>query len=422
MPESAARSPFANLPPAIEVFRSRKMAALLLLGFASGLPYLITQDLIKAWLTLGGVDLTTLGVMGLVSLPYSLKFAWSPLMDRFALPPGRRRGWILLTQALLALCIGSLAAQDPTGRLWPIAALAVAIAWLSASQDIAFDAWRVEVLGERERGAGAALGVLGYRVAMLFTGAFGLWFAVQAGWAPMWLGLGLTMLLTCGVTLLAPEGSTAEAAPTSLVGAVYQPFVDFFQRFGASRALMLLAFVLLYKLGDAWVGSMAMPFLIRTGFDPGEIGAIKSGVGLFATIAGTLTGGALLGQVGTNRSLWAFGILQALSNLVYVLLASAPAGRGLLVTAIVVEGFCGGLGTAAFVAFLMGLCNPRFAATQYALLSSFMALGRDLLTAPTGLFADLLGWPGYFMLTLVLAGPGLALLPFFAPWSEDTPA
>lgn len=405
------------LPPAIEVFRSRKMAALLLLGFASGLPYLVTQDLIKAWLTLGGVDLTTLGILGLVTLPYSLKFVWSPLLDRYAIPPGRRRGWILLSQGLLALCIGALAGQDPTGRVAPIAVAAVAIAWLSASQDIAFDAWRVDVLDERERGAGAALGVLGYRVAMLFTGAFGLWFADRAGWAPMWLGLAAVMALTGLATLFAPEPEAVHAPPGSLAGAVVEPFVDFFRRSGLLRGLMLLAFVLLYKLGDAWVGSMAMPFLLRSGFDPGEIGAIKSGVGLFATIGGTLAGGAVLGQIGTHRSLWVFGLLQAVSNLVYVALASAPGGRAALVTAIVTEGFCGGLGTAAFVAFLMGLCSPRFAATQFALLSSFMALGRDLLTAPTGLFAERLGWPAYFLLTMALAGPGLALLPIFAPWS-----
>jgi MFS transporter, PAT family, beta-lactamase induction signal transducer AmpG len=435
------------------------MAAILLLGVASGLPYALMDDAFRGWMTKAQLDLRTIGWFSLVSLPYSLKFLWSPFLDRFAPPRlGRRRGWIVIGQLGLMVAIASLAVQmsaiaqgpspTPASVLQLVALIALVITFLSATQDIAIDAYRTDVLEEREMGAGAATYVLGYRIAILMTGAMAFILADRITWPWVYGIMAGLMGLGVLISLWAPEPIRAVHPPDSLEQAVVLPFVEFFNRMGGQRAIAVLLFILLYKLGDNLTAKMAIPFLgdQGLGFSDTDIGAIRQGLGLVATIVGTLAGGAALSQLGINRSLWIFGGLQALSNLGYLILAIVGKNYLVMVLAINVENFCAGLGTAGFVGFLMSLCNPRFSATQFALLSSLMAVGRDLIAGPaSGEIAQRLqqfvqnnpsiaaipalggatqqGWPLFFLITLIAALPGLLLLPVFAPWhrreSED---
>ncbi|MEP0869792.1 AmpG family muropeptide MFS transporter [Trichocoleus desertorum AS-A10] len=402
----------------LQVFQSRKMAALLLLGFASGLPLFLTSKTLQAWMTVEGVDLKSIGLFSLVGLPYSLKFLWSPILDRF-IPPflGRRRGWLILTQGALLLAIGAMALQNPSQALQLLALNALIIAFFSATQDIAFDAYRTDVLETHEMGAGAAVAVLGYRIALLITGSLALILADRIPWPTVYLLLAVLMAIGMVTALWAPEPVLRDRPPDSLADAVRLPFIEFFQRLGAVRGALILVFIVLYKLGDALVNNMSTPFLLKTGFTQTDIGAIQGGMGLLATIVGVLAGGAVLSKLGINRSLWIFGGLQAVSNLAYLGLSQVGKDYSFMVVAINIENFCAGLGTAAFVAFLMSLCNQRFSATQFALLSSLMAVSRDILVAPAGGIVEATGWPLFFTLSLVAALPGLLLLPVFAPWN-----
>jgi MFS transporter, PAT family, beta-lactamase induction signal transducer AmpG len=439
----------------LRVFGSRKIAALLWLGFASGLPYALTDDAFRAWLTKANFNLSTIGWLGLVSLPYSLKFLWSPFIDRFV-PPflGRRRGWILLMQGLLVaaivaialqmFAIGNLPEPERAGALPLLAVTALSIAFLSATQDIAIDAYRTDVLEVQEVGAGIGVWVMGYRVALLLTGFIGFNLAAWLGWSGVYALMALLMGLSIWATFWSPEPtSDPSTVPISLDEAVVKPFQEFFQRLGFRNVLFILVFVIFYRFSDAMVGKMAVPFLGAKGlgFSDGDIGTVRQGLGLFATIVGTLTGGVILSKIGVNRSLWVFGILQTVSNLGYYLLAVVGKDYTALILAINVENFCSGLATAGFLGYLMTLCNPSFSATQYALLSSLFAVGRDLLASPLSgelaqsiqkqiptwselnqivwlAGADGKGWALFFLVTVVLALPGMMFLPFFAPWNE----
>lgn len=394
------------------------MVVILFLGFASGLPLFLTSKTLQAWMTDAKVSLAAVGAFSLVALPYSLKFLWSPFLDRFV-PPflGRRRGWLVITQVLLMVTIGLLSLQQPEKNLQWVAIVALLIAFFSATQDIAVDAYRTDVLEPLEMGAGAAIYVLGYRIALLVTGSLALILADHIPWSTVYLLMAAGMVIGLVTTLVAPEPDTDVQPPESLQAAVVMPFQEFFQRSGVGRAIAVLVFIVLYKLGDALINNMATPFLLKTGFTKTDIGAIQGGMGLLATIVGTLLGGAILSKLGINRSLWVFGGLQALSNVAYLALAIVGRDYTLMIVAINIENFCGGLGTAAFVAFLMSQCDRRFSATQFALLSSLMAVSRDVLVAPAGKLAEITGWVPFFLITIVLALPGLALLPVFAPWT-----
>jgi PAT family beta-lactamase induction signal transducer AmpG len=401
----------------LQVFQSQKMAALLLLGFASGLPLFLAGTTLKAWMTVENVDLAAIGLFSLVGLPYSFKFIWAPLLDRFTLPfLGRRRGWLIAIQTALLIAIALMALQEPKQGLQLLAINALVIAFFSATQDIVADAYRTDVLSEPEMGAGAAIFVLGYRIALLVTSSLALILADRIAWSSVYLLMAACMTIGIFGTLFAPEPKQVNP-PESLRQAVILPFGEFFQRQGVFYGFLVLVFIVLYKLGDALLSSMSTPFLLTTGFTLTDVGAIQTGMGLIATIVGTLTGGAILSKIGINRSLWVFGILQAVSNLAYFLLAQIGKNYQFLVLTINVENFCGGLGTAAFVAFLMSQCNQRFSATQYALLSSFMAFSRDILVAPSGGLVKSTGWATFFLLSIIAALPGLVLLPFFAPWN-----
>jgi PAT family beta-lactamase induction signal transducer AmpG len=391
-------------------FQSRKIGLLLLLGFASGLPLALTAGTLQAWLAAENVDIVAIGWFALVGQPYTYKFLWAPFMDRYV-PPflGRRRGWLLVTQVLLAAAIAFMGTLTPADSAWLLGGTALTVAFLSASQDIVFDALRADWLERDERGAGAAVSVLGYRVAMLISGAGALILADQwLGWqATYWLMaalMGVGMVATWFVVEPEPKG----AVPKTLDEAVVKPFAEFFTRQGAVAMLVL---VVLYKLGDAFAGNLTTTFLLRgPGFSLTEIGAINKGFGLAATIIGVLAGGALMAKMRLYRALLLFGILQAITNLGFMLLAASGKSYVLMVTVIGLENLCGGMGTAAYVALLMALCDRRFSATQYALLSALSAVGRVYVGPAAGYLVEGLGWEVFFFFTFLIALPGLALL------------
>lgn len=399
------------------------MAALLLLGFSSGLPLFLTSRTLQVWMKEENVDLGAIGLFSLVGLPYSLKFLWSPILDRFV-PPflGRRRGWLVVTQLGLLLAIAAIALQRPSQELPVLQLLAInalIIAFLSATQDIAGDAYRTDVLEPQELETGASLWVLGYRLALLVTSFLALVLADYVPWPVVYLLMAVLMAVGIVTSFWAPEPMLRSQAPQSLNDAVYLPFQEFFQRLGLGKGSLILVFILLYKVGDALVGNMANPFLVDINFSKTEIGTIQGGMGFLATTVGVLAGGAILTKIGINRALWVFGVLQLLSNLGYYALAIVGKNNSLLVLALNIENLCAGFVTVVSVAFLMSLCNHRFTATQFALLSSLMAVSRDILSAPAGQLAQATGWPSFFLLTLVAAIPGLLLLPFAAPWNPQ---
>jgi MFS transporter, PAT family, beta-lactamase induction signal transducer AmpG len=398
------------------------MAVLLLFGFSSGLPLFITSRTLQGWMTVEGVDLATIGLFSLVSLPYSWKFLWAPVMDRYV-PPllGRRRGWMLLMQLALLLAIAAMSFHDPRTGLQLLAVNAVLIAFFSASQDIVADAYRTDVLASREMGAGVGVFVLGYRIALIVTGSLAFILADSLSWPTVYLLLAVLMLVGVFASWWAPEPKLAGAPPQTLGEAVRLPLIEFFQRTGFLGGLAALVFIILYKLGDSLAAVMVVPFLLGIGFTQTDYGAIQGGLGLLATIVGVLAGGSLLSWLGINRSLWVFGGLQAISNLAYFLLAQMGYNYSFMVTAVLIENFCAGLGTAAFLAFLMAMCSTRFSATQFALLSSLTAVSRDILVSPSGAIAESTGWPTFFLITLLAAIPGLLLLPVFAPWNRSAP-
>jgi PAT family beta-lactamase induction signal transducer AmpG len=399
----------------LEVFRSRRMAALGLLGFASGVPLYLTERNLQAWMTIERVDLSVIGLFSLVGLPYTLKFLWSPFIDRYSLASlGRRKGWLIATQAGLVLAIAAMAFLSPQDTLEWIAVTALLISFISATQDITIDAYRADILEAREVGAGAGVLVGGYRIALILTGSVGLILADRMSWPAVYLLAAGVMLCVMALSLLVPEPPAAER-PQSIAEAVRLPFLDFFQRAGVSAGLVVLAFIVLYRLGDSMIGSMTTPFLLQTGFTQTDVGAIQGGLGLFATIIGVLAAGAMISRIGIYHSLWVCGILQALSNLAYFVLARAGQHYELMIATIIVENICSGLGTGAIVGFLTHLCNPRFSATQYALLSSIMAVSRQIFVAPAGSLAEFSGWPLFFLLSLAGAVPGLAILPLVSP-------
>lgn len=391
----------------LEVFRSRRIAAILLLGFASGLPLALTASTLQAWLKDGGVDLATLGIVTLLGLPYAIKYLWAPLMDRYT-PPflGRRRGWLVVTQVGLMMAIALLGQFNPATDGVYIAGVAVLVAFLSASQDIVVDAYRADVLQQEELGAGAAVSVLGYRLGMLASGAGALILADYLPWSAVYGLMAALMIIGTAAVLIGPEPPNV-SVPRTLRAAVVEPFRAFFQ---GRWAYAVLAFIILYKLPDALAGAMTTPFLLDLQYSKTEIGAVNKGFGLFSTLCGALLGGAWIARYGIYRCLWGFGFAQAFSNLAFGLLALSGKSHVGLILAVAIENLAGGMGTAAFVAFLMSLTDKRYSATQYALLSSFAALTRTVAGAPTGWLAFQLGWAPFYALTVVGAVPALLLL------------
>jgi PAT family beta-lactamase induction signal transducer AmpG len=378
------------------------------LGFSSGLPLALTGGTLQAWMAVVGVDLKTIGIFSLVGLPYTLKFLWSPLMDRYV-PPllGRRRGWMVATQIAMMLGIVAMGLTSPRDAIVAMGFLALIVAFGSASQDIVIDAYRTDVLAEKERGAGTAVFVTGYRIAMLVSGALALILSDQIGWRATYLFMAALVLVGMSGVLLAAEPAVA-GAPRSLREAIQGPLRDFFGRKGAVSLLLL---IVLFKLGDAYAGTLTTAFLIRgVGFTPTEVGTVNKGLGLISVIVGAGIGGSLMVKLGLFRSLVVFGILQAVSNLSFSGLALAGKSYPMMIFAVAFENLTGGMGTAAFVALLMALCDKRFSATQFALLSSLAALGRVFISPTSGFMVEAMGWAAFFFLTTVTALPGLGML------------
>ncbi len=394
----------------LRVFTNRRIAAVLLLGFASGLPLALTAGTLQAWLAVENVDITTIGLFTLAGQPYIYKFLWAPFMDRFV-PPifGRRRGWILIAQLGLLATIAFMGTLSPRETPWLLGGTALVVAFLSASQDVVIDAYRTDVLHETERGAGAAISVMGYRIAMLVSGGLALVLADQVlGWSGMYFLMASLMVIGMVATWFAPEPEDAGRAPATLGAAFVEPLREFLTRNGA---WLLLLLIVLYKLGDAFAGTLTTAFLIRgVGFSATDVGAINKALGLAATITGALVGGAWMAGLGLYRALMIFGVLQALTNLGFMVLAMAGKSYSLMVAAVAAENMCGGMGTAAFVALLMSLCNHRFSATQYALLSALAAVGRVYVGPASGYLVAALGWAPFFFFTFLIALPGLWLL------------
>ncbi len=406
----------------LKVFTNRRVAAVLLLGFSSGLPLALTAGTLQAWLAVENVDITTIGLFTLAGQPYIYKFLWAPFMDRFA-PPlfGRRRGWILVAQIALLVAIAFMGTLSPRDTPWLLGGTALVVAFLSASQDIVVDAYRTDVLHESERGAGAAIFVMGYRVAMLVSGGLALVLADQVlGWSGMYFLMAVMMIVGMVATWFAPEPEDAGRAPASLTAAFVEPLREFLSRNGA---WLLLLLIVLYKLGDAFAGTLTTAFLIRgVGFSATDVGAIYKVLGLGATITGALAGGAWMAGLGLYRALMIFGVLQAVTNLGFMALAITGKSYALMVAVVAAENLCGGMGTAAFVALLMTLCNHRFSATQYALLSALAAVGRVYVGPASGYLVVAIGWAPFFLFTFVIALPGLWLLWLLRARLEPAPA
>jgi len=391
------------------------MLVTLLMGFSCGLPLLLTITVLQAWMKEEGMDLTVIGLMALVGLPYTVKFLWAPFLDRFTLPfLGRRRGWLLVSQAALMLSISGLGFTDPGKSPWVVAFAAFLVTFFSASQDIVVDAYRREDLPDEELGLGSSLYVNGYRVGMLLASGGGLIMADQMPFSSVYLIMAACMLPGVLTTLLAPEPEIAAGTPKTLREAVFIPLMEYFSR---KEALWILAFILFYKLGDTMASAITIPFYLEIGFSKTQIGAVVKLFGFWATIAGSLIGGVIMLRLKINRSLWVFGFLQAISTAGFAVLAWIGKSVPALSAVICFENLSSGMGTAAFVAFMASITDKRFTATQYALLTSLMGVPRVLASAPTGYLAKNLGWQGFFIGCTLIAIPGMLLLLKFAPWN-----
>ena len=380
------------------------------LGFSSGLPLALSAGTLQAWLTVQGVEVHQIGLFSLVGLPYVLKFLWAPLLDRYQPGwPGRRRDWMLLTQLLLALLLFTAGTANlAAGALPMLAGVAVAIATLSATQDIAIDAYRAEVLQERERGFGAGAAVTGYRIGMLVAGAGALLVADKIGFAQVYQWLAFVLLIGAVASVLGPNLPRDVPVPQTLAAAVREPLREYFRR---EAAVPLLILIFLYKLGDAFAGGLTTNFLLDAlGFTLTDVGAIYKGLGLVASIAGALYGGAMMARLGLYRALVLFAWLQAFTNLGFALLAVTAKSYLAMVAVVGLENLAGGMGTAAYLALLMAICDRRYTATQFALLSAVASLGRVFAGPPAGYLVEYGGWPMFFVMTFVLALPAIFIL------------
>jgi MFS transporter, PAT family, beta-lactamase induction signal transducer AmpG len=398
---------------------NRRMLICVLIGFSSGLPLFVGTTLVQAWLHEKGVGLHEIGLLNLTGLPYTWKFAWAPLLDRYSLPfLGRRRGWALCMQIALFFCIAAFGLLQPERSMPSVVALACAVAFFSATQDVVLDAYRRELLPDRELGFGTSLHINAYRLAGLVPGSLALILADHLPWS--WVYLIVAMFMAVGIltSLFAGEAAAVIHPPTTLTEAVVGPFREFFARGDRSHALLIVLFMLLYKLGDAMASALLIPFYLEVGFTKTVIGTVAKGAALPAFVIGSLVGGLTIAKAGINRSLWIFGVLQVVSTLGFVVLARSGPDVWLLGCVVSFEYLSAGLGASAFLAFMSRATNRRFTATQYALFSSLVALPRTLASASTGYLAEGLGYPGFFLTCALVALPGLWLLTRVAPWSR----
>jgi PAT family beta-lactamase induction signal transducer AmpG len=405
---------------------TRRMLICVFTGFSSGLPLYLLFNLVPAWLRSEHVDLKTIGLFALIQFPYTWKFLWSPLLDRYVLPMlGRRRGWMLLTQIGLLLVIASMGAFSPQSDLRTIAWVATLLAFLSATQDIVLDAYRRELLEDNELGLGNAVHVNAYRIAGLVPGSLSLILADFLSWDTVFIVTAVFMLPGMVMTLLVQEPHRA-TPPKTLREAVVEPFHEFITRRGWNSALLILAFLFFYKLGDSMCTALATPFYMDMGFTKTQIGLIAKNAGLWPAVSGGLLGGLWMVKIGINRALWLFGVVQVVAIFGFAWLASVGFHSEItsvelaqLAFVIGLEALGVGLGTAAFVAFIARTTHPAYTATQFALFTSLAAMPRTFANAATGWLVEMMGWMGFFLLCAILAVPGMLLLLKVAPWKES---
>ncbi|MBL8450377.1 MAG: AmpG family muropeptide MFS transporter [Dechloromonas sp.] len=401
------------------------MAICVVTGFSSGLPLFLLLNLLPAWLKTEGIGIREIGFFALIQFPYTWKFLWAPLVDRYALPLlGRRRGWMFSSQVLLALSIAGLGLLSPQAGLGSIVAVSVAVALLSATQDIVLDAYRRELLLDSELGLGNAVHVNAYKIAGLIPGSLSLWLADRLPWSEVFGITALFMLPGALMTLVVREPDAVAQAPKTLAQAVTEPFREFLGRQGVNGALLILAFIFLYKLGDSLCTALATPFYLEMGFTKSEIGLVAKNAGLWPSVIGGLLGGLWMVRLGINRALWVFGVVQWVAILGFAGLAAlgpaaaTPERLWVLAGVIGFEALGVGLGTAAFVAYIARTTHPAYTATQFALFTSLAAVPRTVVNASAGWLVEGLGWTNFFFLCALLAAPGMMLLTRVAPWRE----
>jgi PAT family beta-lactamase induction signal transducer AmpG len=405
---------------------TRRMLICVFTGFTSGLPLYLLLNLVPAWLRTEHIDLKIIGAFALIQFPYTWKFLWSPLLDRYAVPAlGRRRGWMLLTQTALLLVIVALGGFSPQNDLRTIVMLATLLAFLSATLDIALDAYRRELLFDNELGLGNAVHVNAYRISGLIPGSLALILADHLPWSTVFMITALFMLPGMVMTLLVQEPHRA-APPKSLRDAVVEPFHEFITRRGWQSALLILSFLFFYKLGDSLCTALATPFYLDMGFSKSQIGVIAKNAGLWPAVIGALLGGIWMLKIGINRALWLFGVVQVVSIFGFYWLAIQGAQAEVttlhltqLAFVIGLEAMGVGLGTAAFVAYIAHTTHPAYTATQFALFTSLAAVPRTVVNASAGWLVDQLGWSNFFLLCAALALPGMLLLLKVAPWKKE---
>jgi MFS transporter, PAT family, beta-lactamase induction signal transducer AmpG len=399
---------------------SRKMLICFFTGFSSGLPLYILVSLLPAWLRSEGVDLKAIGLFALIQLPFTWKFIWAPLFDRYTLPLGRRRGWLLLTQLGLMLTLPMFGRFHPQLDIWTIAYFCSLVAFFSASQDIVLDAYRRELLLDEELGLGNAVHVNAYKLAGLIPGSLSLILADHLDWSYVFVITAMFMLPGMMMTLLVREPALLLDRPKTLREAVVAPFVEFMQRRGVQSALLVLLFIFLYKLGDSMATALATPFYLDMGFSKTEIGLIAKNAGLWPSVIGGMLGGLWMLKIGINRALWIFGVLQMVAILGFAWLVDAGHSLFSLGAVIGIEALGVGLGTAAFVAYIARETNPMYTATQFALFTSLAAVPRTVANAATGYMVESLGWQQFFVMCFLIAIPGMLLLVKVAPWREES--
>jgi len=409
----------ANHTSVWQTLLNKRMLICVFTGFSSGLPLFILISLLPAWLRSEGVNLKAIGLFALINLPFTWKFLWAPLFDRYIPPLGRRRGWLLITQLLLLSSIPLFGAFNPQLDIWTIAYLAAVVAFFSASQDVVIDAYRRELLLDAELGLGNVVHVNAYKIAGLIPGSLSLILADHLPWHSVFMITALFMLPGVAMTLFVKEPALKTAAPKTLRAAVSEPFQEFIGRNGLNTALLILAFIFFYKLGDSMATALATPFYLDMGFSKTEIGLIAKNAGLWPSVIGGLLGGVWMVKLGINRALWLFGAVQMLAILGFAWLAVVGHNLFVLAVAIGVEAFGVGLGTAAFVAYIAYTTHPLYTATQFALFTSLAAVPRTFANAATGYLVEGLGWRNFFLLCFVAAIPGMLLLFKVAPWHAD---
>jgi PAT family beta-lactamase induction signal transducer AmpG len=416
-------------PSMVSALFTRRMLICVFTGFSSGLPLYLLLNLLPAWLRTEGVNLKVIGAFALIQFPYTWKFLWSPFLDRYVVPTfGRRRGWMLLTQLALLGMIAWMGTLSPRDELSWVIYAATVIAFLSATQDVAIDAYRRELLSNAELGLGNAVHVNAYRIAGLVPGSLALILADRLPWTLVFAVTALFMLPGMVMTLLVAEPLMTGVRPKTLRDAVVEPFREFIGRAGVRSALLVLGFIFFYKLGDSMCTALATPFYLDMGFSKSDIGLIAKNAGLWPSVAGGLLGGLWMLKLGINRGLWLFGIVQVVSIFGFAWLShigpftqiDMPA-RAALALVIGFEALGVGLGAAAFVAYIARATHPAYTATQFALFSSLAAVPRTFLNATTGWLVEQLGWFGFFLLCALLALPGMLLLLKVAPWNESGP-